>query len=527
MLGVLLLLIAVAHWRIVRVDLTDDGRYSLSAPTRSLLQSLDSPLEMDIYLGGELNVGFRRLQQAVRDLSEEMQVYADITTSSPDATEAERMGLTPTVIHERAKDGRTAQTMVYPYMRLSYKGRHTMVNLLRNTRGLSGEQNLNASIENLEYAVAEALQSLQQTETPRIAFLEGHGELPEANVLDISKALNRYFQIDRGVLGTDIHMLDDYKVIIVADPQEPFSEQDKYIIDQYIMRGGRVLWVLNGVRFSSEHLADNGYTPVLALDLNLTDMLFRYGVRVNPALVQDIQCLPIPVNVSADDATPNFQPTPWYYAPLLLTSQASPITRNLGQVSSTFASVLDLVGEEDGLQKDILLATSSASRLIGVPAEVDLVDLQPDFSLFRYQYVPVAVSVEGEFRSLYAHRMTPAGLMPQEPTIASGHSRQVVVASGSIIRNEWQAGEALPVGYDRYSQMQFANRDFLVNAILYLADNDGLMTLRQREVTLRLLNDKRAHDERKKIQLISTILPLLLLMMIGGLCWVVRQKRYK
>ena len=533
--GVVLLNVA-AHFCVLRLDLPDDQRYSLSAATKELLNELDAPVEVTVYLAGDLNPSFQRLKNATAEMVEEMGKLRPSKSplkgdfADPSSEDLSALGLTPIVIHERAHNGTTVQQTVYPYALVRYKGRMAVVSLLQNNRGMSGEENLNASIENLEYAFAEAIHQVQQTEVPRVAFLEGHGELPEQNVYDISLALSKYFQVDRGVLGSDPSVLDGYQAVVVADPQTPFSEADKYILDHYIQQGGNVLWVLNGVRFSEDVLAQSGFTPVLALDLNLTDMLFRYGVRVNPALLQDVQCLPVPVNVSSDPQQPNLQPVPWYYAPLLLTSQASPITRNIGQVSSMFASPVDVVGGEDGIRKEVLLATSTATRLIPTPAEVDLGDLNPDMSTFRYQYVPVAVALEGRFPSVFAHRMVPEGIELAAAGGAIGGnsevSRQVVVASGSVIRNEIQQGKALPAGYDRYSGMQFANRDFLVNAVLYLTDEQGLIPLRQKTIALRLLNDRRAHEQRTQMQLFSTITPVALLAFIGLIVFLIRRYKY-
>ena len=533
--GVVLLNVA-AHFCVLRLDLTDDQRYSLSTATKELLNELDAPLEVTVYLAGDLNPSFQRLKNATAEMVEEMGKLRPTKSplkgdfANPSSEDLSAMGLTPIVIHERAHNGTTVQQTVYPYALVRYKGRMAVVSLLQNNRGMSGEENLNASIENLEYAFAEAIHQVQQTEVPRVAFLEGHGELPEQNVYDISLALSKYFQVDRGALGNDPSVLDGYQAVVVADPQTPFSETDKYILDHYIQQGGNVLWVLNGVRFSEDVLAQSGFTPVLALDLNLTDMLFRYGVRVNPTLLQDVQCLPVPVNVSSDPQQPNLQPVPWYYAPLLLTSQASPITRNIGQVSSMFASPVDVVGGEDGIRKEVLLATSTATRLIPTPAEVDLGDLNPDMSTFRYQYVPVAVALEGRFPSVFAHRMVPEGIELAAAGGAIGGnlevSRQVVVASGSVIRNEIQQGKALPAGYDRYSGMQFANRDFLVNAVLYLTDEQGLIPLRQKTIALRLLNDRRAHEQRTQMQLFSTITPVALLAFIGLVVFWIRRYKY-
>jgi len=381
----------------------------------------------------------------------------------------------------------------------------------------------------------EALHLLQQTQTPRVAILEGHGEPDEAHTYDLMSALSKYFAVDRGAITlneltnerVNEHVLDGYKAILIVNPQTAFSEAERFIIDQYIMRGGAVLWALNGVQLSEQVLQREGYTPVLPLDLGLQEMLFRYGVRVNPALVQDLQCLPIPVNVSADPQQPNFQPLPWTYAPLLLTSQGSPITKDLGQVMSTFVSPIDAVGGEDGIEKKVLLATSTASRVTATPGEVDLSDMNPDPATFHYQYVPVAVSMEGSFSSAFAHRMVPERVESDEPIRKqSTPTRQVVIGSGSVLLNEMQQRQALPMGYDRYSGMQFSNRDLLVNAVLWLTDAEGLISLREKEVSLRLLNDRRAHDERRTVQLVSTISPVALLALIGGIVYIIRKRKY-
>ena len=533
-LAVCALLVALSHVFVVRWDLTDDKHYSLSEASKTMLRSLDGTAEVTLLLDGDLNAGFRRLKKATEEIIDEMSVYGELkiknyelTSSSSDSLAA--MGLSPIIIHEREQNGKTAQTTVYPYALITYQGRRAVVTLLKNTRGLSGEENLNASIEQLEFAFMEALHLLQQTQTPRVAILEGHNEPDEAHTYDLMAALSKYFQVDRGsIANANANILDGYQAVIIANPQTPFSDTERFIIDQYIMRGGAVLWAINGVRFSEQVLQSDGFTPIVALDLGLTDMLFKYGVRVNPALVQDIQCLPIPVNVSSDPQQPNLQPMPWTYAPLLLTSQASPVTRNMGQVMSTFVSPIDAVGGEDGLDKRILLATSTASRITATPGEVDLNDVNPEPAAFPYQYVPVAISMEGQFSSAYAHRMVPEGVETDEPIRkTSVKTRQVVIGSGSVLLNEVQKGQPLPMGYDRYSGMQFSNRDFVTNAVLWLTDSEGLIALREKTVTLRLLNDQRAHEKRLQVQVVSTIVPILLLALIAGTVFVIRKRKYE
>ena len=526
-LVVINLLMSYIVWR---WDMTDDKRYSISAPTKALLQDLDAPLTITLLLDGEMNAGFLRLQKATQELVEELGVYAAggyQLLGAPEQLTTNGYGnLEPTVVHERTHKGQTAQTIIYPYAIVQYHDRSQVVTLLKNQRGLSGEENLNHSIENLEFAFAEAIRSLTQDTIEKIAFLEGHGELEERDVYDLTQQLAKYYQIDRGTLGTVSGVLDDYIAVIIADPQMPFSETDKYILDQYIMQGGRILWVVNGVRFSDDYLASEGYTPIIALDLNINDMLFRYGVRINHALVQDLQCLPVPVDVSHDPNQPNWQPMPWTFAPLLLTSQVSPITRNVAQVTATMASAIDIVGEDDGIRKEVLLATSSASRLTGAPAKVDL-SMGSDSEGFNQAFVPVAVSLEGVFPSIYAHLLPPEEVTLTTPLLReSKPTRQIVVAAGSTIRNDWQQGQPLPLGYDRYTQMQFGNRDFMVNAVLYLTDDQGWLQLRQKEFTLRLINDQRARQTRIVAQVISIVIPLALLAIVGGAMLILRRKRY-
>ena len=526
----------LSHVWVVRWDMTDDRHYSLSEASKTLLRQTDAPIEVTMLLDGDLNAGFRRLKKATEETVEELGVYARVQNTDRSAdriqTVADSLGLRPILIHERTQNGKTAQTTVYPYALMRYKGRKAVVTLLQNTRGLSGEENLNASIEQLEFAFMEALHLLMQTETPRIAILEGHGEPDEAHTYDLMTALSKYFQVDRGAISDQSsaissHMLDGYQAVLIVSPQTAFSDVERFVLDQYIMRGGKVLWAIDGVQFSEQVLQSDGFTPVIARDLGLTEMFFRYGVRINPAFVQDIQCLPIPVNVSTDPSQPNLQPMPWTYAPLLLTSEGSPVTKSLGQIMSTFVSPIDAVGGEDGIEKRILLATSTASRVTAAPGEVDLSDLNPDPTTFRYQYVPVAVSLEGVFSSAYTHRMVPEGIKGEEQIIKqSKPTRQVVIASGSILLNEVQKSQPLPMGYDRYSQMQFSNRDFAVNAVLWLTDAEGLIGLREKSVALRLLNDRRAHEERLKVQLVSTISPIAILALIGGIVWIVRKRKY-
>lgn len=514
-----------------RIDLTADKRYTLSEPTCRMLHDLDAPVTVDILLDGDLNPGFVRLKKAAEETVEEMNKASKvrIAIGKGEGLETLKKQLQPSVIHERENNGRTVQTTVYPYAVIHYKGRTHTLSLLTNRRDQSGEENINSSIENMEFAFAEALQLLCQDSVECIAFLEGHGELTEHDTYDLTQALSHYFQVDRGTLNNTYGILDGYKVVIIADPQDAFSEADKYILDQYVMQGGRILWLVSGVEFSDNMLSDEGFTPVLPHRINLTDLFFRYGIRINADLVQDLQCLPVPVEVSGrrqPDGSAQFQPLPWTYAPLLLTSEASPITHNVMQVFGTFVSSVDLVGDDEQLHQQVLLATSTASRRTGTPAEVDLSDLNADPEQFNSAFLPVAALTEGQFTSHFAHLMPPEEIKGAPTTRKeSPVTKQIMVACGNIARNEWHQGQPLPAGFDRYTRTMFGNRDFLVNAVLYLADDNGLIQLRNKNIQLRLLNDRRAHQLKTRIQIAGIALPIAVLGLVGLLCYLFRKKQ--
>ena len=538
-LVLLVLANVLVHLRVFRWDLTDDKIYSLSEASKELLRKTDAPIEVTLMLSGDLNSGFRRLKKATQETLEEMDVYGAVRflPSTVSQQTADSLGLQPTVILEREHNGKTSQTMIYPYALITYQGKTAVVQLLQNTLGLSGEENLNSSIEQLEYTFMEALYKLLQTDVQRVAILEGHNEPDEIYSYDLENALNKYFQVDRGSINgdsLDIHILDDYQAIIVANPQSHFGTEELFVIDQYIMRGGSVLWAVDGVEFSDELLQSQGKTPIIEHEIGLKELFYHYGIQIYPALVQDVQCMTIPVNVSQDSSQPNFQSIPWTYAPQLQTNPYHPVTQNLGPVMSTFVSPIYPVNVQDStIDKIVLLYTSMNTRLTAIPNEVDLNSINPDWNTFTHAHIPVAVALEGQFPSLYAHRMKPEGVISDEPIRKrSGHARQVVIGTGSVLMNEVdQQHQPVPMGYDRYNNQQFSNRDFAVNAILWLTDGkstipDAIIRLRSKTVPLRLLNNKRAYDERTKVELVSTVCPIAILLLLGGIVFIVRKKKY-
>ena len=541
-----LVIVCISLFYHFRIDLTSDKRYSISDQTKNLMTKIDGNLKVTVYLDGDLNPGFQRLKKSTGELLDELSVYTDksieINYQNPSIAssqelrekkyaELETAGFTATAVYEHDKEGKAIQKVIFPWIEISYKGKKVPVCLLKNIRGNSGEENLNISIENLEFEITDGIRRVVNTEVSKIAFMEGHGELSEPETYDISKSLSRYFQIDRGVLGTNAAVLDNYKVIIIAKPTKSFSESDKFIIDQYIMRGGRVLWLLDGVRVSKENLSVSGLSPVMELDVNLSDQLFRYGVRINPVLLQDVQCSSVPVNIAPSGAAPQFEPSPWYFAPLLLASPEHPVTRNITEVRSEFCSGIDVVGDNKKVNYSVLLATSDNTHILGTPTTIDLSQkLNPtDKIYFNVGYVPVTVAMEGVFESNFANRMIPKGLSNVLPVHKqSFKTRQIVVADGDIIRNEIARKDSttIPLGFDRYMNQQFGNKDFIQNAVLFLADDDGWMQLRNRTLKLRLLNKKITNEDRLTWQLVNVLIPIGLLLIFGIGYQIIRKRKY-
>jgi len=541
-----MLILVLSCFIFFRIDLTSEKRYSISEQSKNLMTKVEEPIKITIYLDGDLNSGFQRLKKSTQEMLEELSVYSDkkaeLRFENPSLaenseqrekkySELEAAGFTPTAVYEHDKEGKSIQKVIFPWLEMTYKNRKVQICLLKNIRGNSGEENLNISIENLEFEITDGIRRLINTEVNKIAYLEGHGELVEAQTFDVNKSLSRYFQIDRGILGGNPDILKDYKVVIIAKPTKAFSESDKFIIDQYIMNGGRVLWLIDGVRISRENLSSFGKSPAIEQDLNLNDQLFRYGVRINPVLLQDVQCASVPVNVAPAGTNPQFQPMPFYYAPLLLTSPEHPITRNITQVRSEFSSGIDMVGDNKQAIYQVLLASSDNTHILGTPATIDLSQKFKvnDKSYFNVGYVPVAVAMEGNFESVFANRMMPKGITANYPIRKlSLNTRQIVVANGDIIRNEIALKDSttIPLGFDRYMNQQFGNKDFIQNVVLYLADNEGWMQLRNREMKLRLLNKHQIADERMLWQLINVLTPLVLLLIFGIVYQIIRKRKY-
>lgn len=526
---------------VLRLDLTAEKRHSISESTKNLLKNQEKGVKVDVYLDGDMNVGFLRLKKSVQYILDEMNRYAEVgikvefTDLLSDATsekernqimsKMQRKGLSPTMVHDYDNSGNTLQKVIFPWAVFSCAGDTINVPLLQNIAGRSGDENLNSSIENLEYAFTDALRIFTQKEVVKVAFLEGHGEAEEHFVYSLTESISRYYQVDRGVLGDDPNILNDYKVVIIAEPQTEFSESDKYILDQYIMRGGRVIWLVDGVATNGEVGKPN--------DLGLTDQLFTYGVRIQPMMLLDIQCATVPINTSMEGQVPNFVPMPWYYSPLLMPMPEHAITRNIAPVKAEFASYIEKVGENDSVSGTVLLCTSSKTALEKAPMSLraDIVNLSPESPYFAYSYMPVAVLLEGKFKSVYANRLAPENIITggKKPIKQSENTKMLVVADGSIALNSLQGFasgyEPLPLGYDKYMKMQFGNNDFMLNAVNYLADDGDWMQLRNKKISLRILDKEKIARNGEFWKWFCITVPVLLLIIFSLGFQIVRKNQ--
>jgi ABC-2 type transport system permease protein len=532
-----------------RFDLTTEKRYTLSPATKEILTGLDDIVYIKVYLDGELPSGFIRMKTAISELLDEFRWYSPANIrynfidplEDPDpgirrniTAQLYKSGLQPTNIQVKQKDGSTMQKIIFPGAIISYAGVDIAVNLLKNNPGFDAEVNLNNSIQALEYEFISMIRNLNNEKVEKVAFIEGHGELDELQTGDITKSLANFYQVDRGTIGGKYGCLDNYAAVIIARPRQRFNESDKFVIDQYIMNGGSVMWLLDVVSVSMDSLLD-GSTFAFYTPLNLDDQLFRYGVRINPDLVKDIQCHVIPVNKGLAGGQPQWSLSPWQYFPVIAPVPNHPVTKSLNMIKLEFASSIDTVGEPGAVKKIVLLATSPYTKLVQLPEQISLreSDIAQNESEYNHSNLPVGVLLEGSFESVFRNRAIPEGVSgkPSEIRISGARTSMIVVSDGDIIRNEvvpTPDGPVIePLGYDRYTSQVFGNSDFILNALNYMTDATGLISLRGREFKLRLLDRQKVSDEKLKWQLINLISPMILIILLGVSVDLYRKKVYR
>jgi len=549
-LGIILLLNYISSNKYFRLDLTSDKRYTLSEATHNILDSLDDVIYLEIYLDGEMPIGFQRMQKSIAELMDEFRVIAGsnvqftFVNPSESSDESKRnaiyqdlyqRGLDPTNVKDRDEEGGMVEKMLFPGAILAYADKETPINLLVNNPGLSAEVNLNNSIQALEYEFIDAIRKITATKRKKVAFVEGQGELNEYSTGDITRSLSEYYDIDRVTIKEHLHILDPYDAVIIAGPKKAYSEKSKFIVDQYIMNGGKVLWFIESVNISMDSLSiGNGTSFAFMNDVNLGDQLFKYGVRVNPNIIQDIQCAVIPINTAIAGQQAKFTPAPWLYFPLISALNSNAITKNLNMLKSEFPSSIDIVGDNSDVKKQVILSSSNGSKLLNVPLMVSLSEVkdQPDPRSFNKPFNPIAVLLEGEFQSVFTNRPLKTVTQGQDFTFKekSKATKMIVVSDADIIRNDVkQRADGVflsPLGYDRYTQQTYGNKEFVMNAVHYLVDESGVLNIRSREFKLRLLDKEKINKDKTAWQFINTILPVLLILLFGFYMSYKRKKKY-
>jgi ABC-2 type transport system permease protein len=546
-----ILLINVLSSRLFhRWDMTSEKRYSISAATKDVLGDLEEMAYIRVYLDGDLPVGFTRLRSAIREMLDEFKIYSGGNihyefidpTENPDQGQQQELfrdlveaGLQPTNAQVVQKDGSKIQKILFPGAIISHNGFEAPVNLLKNSMGQAGETNLQNSIQSLEYEFIIMLRNLSSDTIEKVAFLEGHREFDEYHVGHIMRSLSSFYQVDRGPVMGRAGIMDGYKAVIIAGPTEAFSEEDKFVIDQYIMNGGKVLWLLDPVRVSMDSI-QMGSTVAFYSPINLDDQLFRYGVRLNPDLVQDMQCHFIPVNKSLVGTNPSWQFSPWYYYPVVSPGNNHIITRSLNMIWFRFASTIDTVGADPEIRKTILLRTSPNTRVMPVPAEISLreTDIQPQESSFNKPGQPLAVLLEGNFKSVFTNRPVPDDVQSTSEIRVierSKETRMIVISDADIIANEvLDSPNGLvpaPLGYDSYTNQTFGNSELIVNCVNYLVRERGLMDIRNREFRIRLLDRKQILERSTYWKWFNTTVPVAIVVLFGLAMWIIRAGKFK
>ncbi len=528
-----------------RFDLTTEKRYTLSDATKELLKNLDDVVFVKVYLEGDFPAGFKRLRNETKEMLDEFRAYSDNNIEYEFINPSENVdkkqqnevfkqlyekGLEPTNLEVKEESG-TTQQILFPGALVSYRGHELPWQLLKTQMGRSSEAQLNNSIQSLEYEFASCIRNLSVTVRPRVAFIEGHDELDTLSVQDIADALNEFYVVKRVNINQQLNALKNFDAIIIAKPDSSFTDKDKFIIDQFVMKGGKSLWLIDPLYTSPDSLRKNGGTLAVSYNLRLEDLLFKYGVRINPDMIADMQSSAIPVNVAMRGQPANIQMKPWIFSPLIMPVANHPIVKNLDVIKVDFASSIDTVASK-GIQKTILLQSSKYSKSILAPVRVDLrmVNMPQDEKQFNNPYRNVAVLLEGQFESLYKNHLDPkiakdSAIGFVENGVAS---KMIVIADGDIIRNDidYRSQKKLPLGYDKYTNQTYGNKNFILNCMNYLCDDSGLIGVRARELSLRLLDKKKLKNERLKWQLVNTALPLFLLLVFGIIYNIRRKRKY-
>ena len=564
---IIVLVNIIGSFIFTRFDLTSEKRYTLSDTSKSILKNLDDYVYFRVYLEGDFPAGFKKLRKETKEMLDEFRAYSkfidyEFINPSESNDQAERNetykilwqnGLNYYTETVQTNNG-VQQIMIWPGIILSYRENELAIDLLSGQSGQSQETVLNNSAQDLEYKLICAIKEISKDDKPTIAFTDGHGELEDIDVYDIANTLSKKYNIKRTTLNEQLNSLmyrdldldsnmvikPSYDAIIIAKPTLAFSEKDKFIIDQYIMYGGKVMWLIDAVNASMDSLQNQESTMGLALNLNLDDQLFKYGIKLNRNLLLAYPCAQIGLVTGQGN---NLQSTllPWYYFPLLGQASEHPIVRNMEAVKAEFVSSLEPTTSAPEIQKIPLLKTSDYTKVSSAPVYIslDILNQRPNAGMFPQKSIPAAYLLNGKFQSLYENRM-PASIMESNEIgfkPESVRTSMIVIADGDIIRNQLanldyakknkkRIGSPLPLGYDQYTNITYGNKQFIDNAITYLLEGDGLINIRSRELKLRLLDMNKINGSQIKWQLINVVLPSALVILFGILLAILRKKKY-
>ncbi|GAB3817451.1 gliding motility-associated ABC transporter substrate-binding protein GldG [Pontibacter rugosus] len=539
--GLILLNILAANF-FFRLDLTEDKRYTIAPVTKQMLGSLENEVVVDVYLEGDFPAGFKRLQQSVRETLDEFRIYANgnlrYNFIDPSAISDEKQriafytslaqkGIVPANLRA-TEDGKQVERLVFPGAVIRYQGKETAVNLLKGNLAASPDQRLNQSVEGVEYEMATAIRKMAFQGNKIIGYITGQGELEQQQVTDLLGSLQEYYRVARGELD-QIPSLDGLDLIIVAKPTQPYSEADKYKIDQFIMKGGKAVFFVDPLNANMDSVGAGGMFAI-PYNLNLDDLFFRYGIRLNPTMIMDLNSGFIPMVTGYLGDKPQTEMINWRFYPLLNNFSKHPITRNIDAVYSKFVSTIDTVKAE-GIRKTPLVYTSNYSRILEPPVPLSLEEARLDVKPEQYQAGQQAVGylLEGKFTSLFRNRRAPGGVQDKKVQEQGVDTKIAVFSDGDLVRNDINArtGQAYELGFDRYNNVTFANKELAINTVHYLLDSEGLINVRSKEIELRPLDKVRVREEKTFWQLLNLVTPILLLGIFGVSRYYLRKRKYE
>lgn len=541
-MAAIILLNVLAATYFFRLDLTEDKRYTIAPVTKQMLANLQDEVVVDVYLEGDFPSGFKRLQQSVRETLDEFRIYAggdvrynfiDPNDISDEKQRTEfyqtlaQKGIQPTNLRA-TEEGKQVERLVFPGAVVRYKGKETAVNLLKGNLAASPEQRLNQSVEGVEYELATAIRKVAFQGDKIIGYITGQGELEMQQVTDLVGSLQEYYRVARGELS-EIPTLEALDLIIVAKPTSAFTEADKYKIDQFIMKGGKAVFFVDALNADMDSVGAGGMFAI-PYNLNLDDLLFRYGVRLNPTMIMDLNSGFIPMVTGYMGDRPQTEMMNWRFYPLLNTFSNHPITRNLDAVYARFIGTMDTV-RADGIKKTPLVYTSAYSRVMQAPVPLTLEEARMEVNPAQYQagQQPVGYLLEGKFTSLFKNRRAPEGVQ-NTAVIEEGEATKIAVFSdGDLVRNDVnpRTGQAYELGFDRFNNVTFANRELALNTFHYLLDSEGLINVRSKEIKLRPLDRVRVREEKTYWQLLNLVAPIILLVLFGVIRYYMRKRKYE